>query len=168
MSIRRRIISRFIKAMLVIILTVTLGLGFLWANGGLYDAYKQPFGDAKWHTNLKAFTDQVGKDITNLTDLISNWVGTNNFLMLIEQTPTYASGDTFTTQRNYTNRLSVGKKIQVDLGTDGGVTTVNLNAGNLASNLKAIYVAATRDGNWPKEQGFAVGVDYGSPSRQSP
>jgi hypothetical protein len=39
--------SRFMKAMVVIVLTVTLGLGALWAGAGVYDDYKQTFGDAR-------------------------------------------------------------------------------------------------------------------------
>ncbi len=177
--------SRFMKAMVVIILTVTLGLGSLWATGGVYDAYKQTFGDARLQTKLNAFIDacnatytELSGRITNLNNMIANWVGTDSYLMLIQQTPIYVDGDTFTVPGDYTSRLTVGKQIQVDLGTDGlkpnsvasssyadGVTTVNLNTSNLTSNLRTVYVAATRDGNWPNGPGYVMAEDYGSPSR---
>lgn len=47
----------------------------------------------------------------------------------------------------------------------GGVTTVDLNLGNLTNNLGAGFVAATRDANWPNEPGYLVASDYGTPSQ---
>ena len=176
---------RFMKALVVITLTVTLGLGSLWASGGLYDAYKQNFGDARWQTKLNNFIDacsasytELSGRITNLSNMIANWIGTDSYVTLIQATPTYVDGDTFTVPGDFTSRLTAGKQIQVSLGTDGlkpnsvasssyggGVTTVNLSLSNLTSNLAAVYVAATRDGNWPNGPGYVVAADYGSPSR---
>jgi hypothetical protein len=63
--------SRFMKAMVVIVLTVTLGLGTLYATGGVYDAYKQTFGDSRWQTKLNAFIDACSASYTELSGRIA-------------------------------------------------------------------------------------------------
>ncbi|MHB9074936.1 MAG: right-handed parallel beta-helix repeat-containing protein [Desulfobaccales bacterium] len=87
---------RFMKAMAVIVLTVTLGLGTLYATGGGYDAYKQSFGEARWQTKLNNFIEARSTSYTEL------------------------------------------------------------------SGRKAVYVAATRDGDWPNGPGYVVAADYGT------
>ncbi len=112
--------SRFMKAMVVIVLTVTLGLGALSATGGVYDAYKRVFGDARWQTKLNASIDKVGSDISALTNLVSGWANGDDYLVFIPQTPTYVDGDTFTLPGgDYTAKLTLNKTILLDLGADG-------------------------------------------------
>lgn len=73
------------QGMVVIILTVTLGSGSLWATGGVFDVYQQTFGDAKWHKTLHARLDACSGTLTessgrinNLGNMIANWVSTGN------------------------------------------------------------------------------------------
>ncbi len=177
--------SKFLKTVVIIVLTVTLGLGSLAATGGVYDAYKQTFGDAKWHVKLNAFIDaasaaytELSGRISNISNLISNWASTVDSLALIQGTPTYSDDHTFSLPGDYTALLTANKRLVADCGADGlkpntvvsstyasPNTTVVVTTHNLSNNLAAVSYYATRNGNNVYGSGSVVAGDFGAPSQ---
>lgn len=169
--------SKFMKALVIIILTGTLGLGSLVATGGIYDSYKQRFGDPKWQVKLNEFVGLVGNDISGLGTLVANWVGTVDSLTLIETAPAYSDASTFTLAGDYSAILTAGKRLVADCGVDGlfpntvvsctyGApnSTVVVTTANLTANLAAVSYYATRNGVNTYGSGDIVAAEYGAPS----
>ena len=128
--------AKFMQALLIITLTVGLGAMSFGATGGMFDAYKQTFGETQCHTKVSDFLEAASAQFNSLTmgKLIQVDLGADGL------------------KPNSLASSSYG----------GGVTTVDLNVSNLTSNLTAVYVAASRDGTWPNGPGYVAAADYGT------
>ena len=177
--------TRFLKPALIIALILTLGLGSLMASGGIYDAYKQNFGDARWQTKLNQFIDACSasynylvNQIGLLNSLVTNWTLTENYPVVFTGA-LRVDADTLTVPGDQTAKITVGKLLWADCGPAdcvktssvssasyaGGLTTVNINNAILTANLRAVSVVMSRNGVFPSAIGWVFGTDYGSPSK---
>ncbi len=174
-----------LKILVVVALVLTLGLGSLAASGGLYDAYKLTFGEARWQTKYNQFVDACSasynyllSQIGSLNSLVSNWTLTENY-PLVFTGATETDNHTFTLSGDQTAKIAAGKLLWADLGpTDGvksstvspatygsGATTVVVADNILTSNLRAVSVVMSRNGVFPSAIGWVFGQDYGSPGQ---
>ena len=165
---------KLLKTVLVCLLTACLALGGgIVASGGIYDAYKMAFGEARWQTKYNNFVDAA----SSLGSLIANWVGTVDTLTLIQTAPAYSDASTFTLAGNYSAVLTPGKRLVADCGADGlrpntvvsctyvaPTSTVVVTAANLTANLAAVSYYATRNGLNTYGSGDIVASEYGAPS----
>ena len=171
---------KLMKALLIIVLTLNLGLGnSLPAIGGVFDAYKQSYADSKWHLRLNAFIDacsaaygELSGGLVSLANLVNNWAIQDNILTMIPVACTYSDADTFTLPGDYTSRFTAGKVVQIHVAAGmvystvasssyaAPTTTVNLNDAVLTDPITRVYVVATRDGLWPNGAGYVVALDY--------
>ena len=122
-------------------------------------------------TDLKL--QEVYTGLPALNALVTAWATVDEMLLLFPAAPTYVDGDTFTMPGDFTGWFTDGKRIQIDLGTDGlksnvvatssfadGVTTVNLTRSNLTSNLVQGWVTMSRNGVFPYGPGFVNALDF--------
>ena len=163
-----------LKYFAVVILTACLALGGgIVASGGIYDAYKMAFGEARWQTKYNNFVDAA----SSLGSLVANWVGTVDTLTLIQTAPAYSDASTFTLAGNYSAVLTAGKRLVADCGADGlqpntvvsctyvaPNSTVVVTTANLTANLAAVSYYATRNGLNTYGSGDIVAGEFGAPS----
>jgi len=170
--------NRFLKTIIICLLTVGLGLGSMTASGVVYDAYKLTFGEARWQVKYNNLVTAVQTEITSLGTLIANWVTTVDSLTLIQTAPTYSDASTFTlTGGDYSAVLTPGKRLVADCGADGlrpntvvsctyaaPSSTVVVATANLTNNLAAVSYYATRNGVNTYGSGDIVAAEFGAPS----
>ncbi|MCX5887984.1 MAG: hypothetical protein NTY36_00865 [Deltaproteobacteria bacterium] len=164
------LMSKSLKALVIVILAITLGLGSLAASGGLFDAYKMTFGQSDWQTPYNRALDAINSQFTTLFTQFTRWVGYQDY-----QTATHITSSQFTVAGDLTLKYAPSRLILEDLGADGirmntvasssyatGFTIVNVNTPNLTTNLVRTQVSAPAS-----TAAWIFGADYGSPGRQA-
>jgi hypothetical protein len=173
------------KAVVFFVLTMTLGLGGLWASAGIDDPCKQSFGDVKWQVKLDGLIDACSASYADLAGRIislankkANWATTIDCLTLIKGMPTYSRDHAFTVPGYYCTLFTIGDCVVADSGAvDLEPKTVAsckyaspnfaalFNTHTLTNNLAAVSSFATRNRNNVYGSGSVVAGDFGTPSQ---